>query len=245
MSSTKVHIVATDKIPSTICDFVADRSKSAIAERGAFYIGVSGGSAAKLLCQGLPAIQGVQWDKWHVYFCDERLVPFDNPESTYTIYKEGLIGKTSLPLEQIYAIKPELSVEDAAKDYADKVSKVPTGDGRDKPTFDLLVLGMGPDGHTCSLFPGHKLLQETSVLVAPISDSPKPPPCRVTLTYPVINAARSAMFVSAGAGKADMLQRVLEGKEEPSLPAARVKLHNGELHWFIDQPAAGKLQAKY
>ena len=73
--------------------------------------------------------------------------------------QEGLIGKTNLPLEQIYAINPTLSVEEAAKDYADKISKVPKGDGSDQPTFDLLVLGMGPDGHTCSLFPGHKLLQ--------------------------------------------------------------------------------------
>ncbi len=89
MGSTKVHIVATDEIPSTICNFVAETSKSAIAERGAFYIGVSGGSAAKLLCQGLPTIQDVQWEKWHVYFCDERLVPFDDAESTFRIYKVG------------------------------------------------------------------------------------------------------------------------------------------------------------
>ena len=87
MSTTKVHIVATEEVPATICNFVAERSKQAVAERGAFYIGVSGGSAAKLLCQGLPKIDGVQWDKWHVYFCDERLVAFDHADSTYKIYK--------------------------------------------------------------------------------------------------------------------------------------------------------------
>ena len=82
-----MHVVSTDDVPSTICNFVAERSKAAVTERGVFYIGVSGGSAAKLLCQGLPAIQAVQWDKWHVYFCDERLVPFDDADSTYKIYK--------------------------------------------------------------------------------------------------------------------------------------------------------------
>ena len=79
--------------------------------------------------------------------------------SLFSYSQDGLIGATSLPLEQIYAINPALSVEEAATDYASKVNQVPKADGRDKPTFDLLVLGMGPDGHTCSLFPGHKLLQ--------------------------------------------------------------------------------------
>nr|XP_054765256.1 6-phosphogluconolactonase-like [Lytechinus pictus] len=245
MECRKVHILPTKEIPAAVCSFVAETSRSAIAARGAFYLGVSGGSVAKFLGDGLPEIGDLQWDKWHIYFCDERLVTFDHADSTYRIYKEKLIGKTSLPGSQLYAVKPELPVDEAAKDYAEMIKKVPSAEGSPWPVFDLLVLGMGPDGHTCSLFPGHKVLEETELVAAPVSDSPKPPPCRVTLTYPVINAARSAMYASAGAGKAAILQRVLEGNEDPPLPASRVKLTNGVVHWFIDQPAAAELKASY
>lgn len=95
---------------------------------------------------------------------------------------------------------------------------------------------MGPDGHTCSLFPGHKLLDETGCLIAPICDSPKPPPSRVTMTYPLINNAKSCVFAMAGQGKAEMVKRILNDKED--LPAGRVKPVNGDLYWIVDEAAA-------
>lgn len=107
------------------------------------------------------------------------------------------------------------------------------------PQFDLLLLGMGPDGHTCSLFPDHSLLTETNCLIAPISDSPKPPPCRVTMTYPLINAARCCAFAMAGQGKAEMVRRILKDKED--LPAGRVQPENGNLVWIVDEGAAALL----
>lgn len=99
---------------------------------------------------------------------------------------------------------------------------------------------MGPDGHTCSLFPGHKLLDETSCLIAPISDSPKPPPCRVTMTYALINKAKCCAFAMAGQGKAEMVKRILKDKED--LPAGLVKPENGNLYWIIDEAAAALIK---
>ena len=110
------------------------------------------------------------------------------------------------------------------------------------PRFDLILLGLGEDGHTASLFPQHPLLAEKSRWVAPIFDSPKPPPERITLTLPVINQARQVAFVTAGAGKADILAQVLAA-EEPAenIPARLVRPTGGDLFWFVDEAAATKL----
>ena len=105
---------------------------------------------------------------------------------------------------------------------------------------DLILLGMGPDGHTASLFPAHALLTEEDRWVAPLADAPKPPPERITLTYPVINHGARVVFVATGAGKADVLARVLDHPEE-GLPAARVRpVSPGQLYWFVDEPAAAR-----
>ncbi|XP_059608199.1 6-phosphogluconolactonase [Phlebotomus argentipes] len=129
-----------------------------------------------------------------------------------------------------------LPLEECAKDYEKRIREH-FKEPEKTPSFDLLLLGMGPDGHTCSLFPGHKLLAETSSLVAPISDSPKPPPERVTMTYPLINEAKCCVFAMAGAGKAEMVRRIIKDKED--LPAGRVK--PADCVWIIDEAAASQL----
>ncbi|XP_019638215.1 PREDICTED: 6-phosphogluconolactonase-like isoform X2 [Branchiostoma belcheri] len=181
----------------------------------------------------------VGWDKWRVFMADERLVPLGHGDCNYKGYKEGLVGSVPLAAEHIYPINPSLSVEAAAEDYTQKLKQVFS---EDVPVFDMVLLGMGPDGHTASLFPGHKLLQERTLLVAPISDSPKPPPNRVTLTLKVLNRARCAVFVCTGESKAANVKVVLEGNEQDNpLPAALVQPLDGELHWYLDSAAASQL----
>ncbi|XP_025771654.1 6-phosphogluconolactonase [Puma concolor] len=154
-----------------------------------------------------------------------------------------LLSRLPIPDSQVITINPQLPVEEAAEDYAKKLRQAFQGDAI--PVFDLLILGVGPDGHTCSLFPDHPLLQEREKIVAPISDSPKPPPERVTLTLPVLNAARTVIFVATGEGKAAVLKRILEAKEENPLPAALVQPHTGKLCWFLDEAAARLLTVPF
>uniref|UniRef100_A0A2K5ZUF5 6-phosphogluconolactonase n=1 Tax=Mandrillus leucophaeus TaxID=9568 RepID=A0A2K5ZUF5_MANLE len=154
-----------------------------------------------------------------------------------------LLSRLPIPESQVITINPELPVEEAAEDYAKKLRQAFQGDSI--PVFDLLILGVGPDGHTCSLFPDHPLLQEREKIVAPISDSPKPPPQRVTLTLPVLNAARTVIFVATGEGKATVLKRILEDQEENPVPAALVQPHTGKLCWFLDEAAARLLTVPF
>ncbi|CAL8303465.1 unnamed protein product [Merluccius merluccius] len=222
-----------------LADLVSSRAGAAVASRGRFTLGLSGGSLVSMLSKELPALPDLDCSKWVVGFCDERLVPADDPESTYGLYKTQLFTKVNIPESAILSIDSSLPVNECAEDYTRKLKKAFPDD--DKPVFDMLLLGMGPDGHTCSLFPDHPLLEETAKIVAPISDSPKPPPQRVTMTFPVVNSARCVAFVSTGGSKAPVLKEVLEGREGPALPAARVAPAKGELFWLIDGPAAADL----
>lgn len=241
MSSRRVVVFPSSaELGPVLARLVCDRAQTALnAGRSQFTLGLSGGSLVSLLSKELPAQPGLDCSKWVVGFCDERVVPFDDPESTYGLYKNQLFSKINIPENSILAIDHTLPVEECAEDYARKLNQVSSNG--DVPVFDVLLLGMGPDGHTCSLFPNHPLLQETQKTIAPISDSPKPPPCRVTMTLPVVNAARCVVFMSTGGSKAPVLKEILEGGEGPALPAARVAPSQGELLWLVDEPAAASL----
>ncbi|XP_028640631.1 6-phosphogluconolactonase [Grammomys surdaster] len=235
------------ELSASLAQLVAQRAASCLeGNRGRFALGLSGGSLVSMLARDLPAAAApagpASFARWTLGFCDERLVPFEHAESTYGLYRTQLLSKLPIPDSQVLTIDPGLPVEDAAEDYARKLRQAFQGDA--VPVFDLLILGVGPDGHTCSLFPGHPLLQEQEKIVAPISDSPKPPPQRVTLTLPVLNAAQSVIFVATGEGKAAVLKRILEDKEG-ALPAAMVQPSTGALCWFLDEAAARLLSVPF
>lgn len=232
---------STDAISQALDVYVTKVSAEAVARHGMFTVAVSGGSLPKLLCR-LRQNETVDFAAWHVFFVDERCVPLNSEESNYLLLKNELLDHVPVPASQVYTINETLlrKPEEAAEDYMDKLKNLFAKKNAVKvPCFDLILLGIGPDGHTASLFPGHPLLNEDLEWVGHVTDSPKPPPSRITLTLPVLNHAHHIAFVVTGEGKRDAVRQILDEKNE-ELPPTNVKPH-GELVWFLDEAAASDL----
>ncbi|KAG0344373.1 suppressor of los1-1 [Podila humilis] len=240
---TQIYTFAdTNALSQGLDKYVAKLSAEAIHHHGKFTLAISGGSLPKQLSAVLKNNKSVDFSKWIVYFADERCVPLDHEDSNYLLSKNELFDHVAIPAENIHTIDPDLvnDPEEAAEDYISQLAKTfATKDAVRFPVFDLILLGVGPDGHTCSLFPDHPLLEENKEWVASIKDSPKPPSCRITLTFPVLNHAHHVAFVAAGAGKQDMLHQLLDTPGH--LPAQMVKPVSGTLSWFVDDAAAQKI----
>ncbi|KAH9950507.1 6-phosphogluconolactonase [Amylocystis lapponica] len=235
---------ASAELCDALAHFIIKAQKESIEKKGRFTIALSGGSLPTQL-NALIGKPGVKWEKWQVYYADERVVPLDHPDSNHLLCTTELFSKVPIPSSHIHTI--DFSLADDLEELSDAYEKELIREFAQKdsarfPIFDLILLGVGPDGHTASLFPGHELLSEDDRWVAFIEDSPKPPPKRITLTYPVINHAYRVAFVASGAGKADTLHTVLD-KPEEGLPASRVRpVGPGQLYWFVDDPAIVKVQ---
>ena len=229
-------------------DFIADQAAQAIAERGRFTLALSGGNTPKPVYARLATPEyrdRLDWSKVLIFFGDERCVPPDDPQSNYLMVKTALLDHVPLPPDNIFRIKGEESPEKAAADYTDVLQNTFGGDpvgGAAPEPFDLNLLGMGDNGHTASLFPGLAAITETFRWVMPLYVEVVGM-WRVTMTPVIINAARTVAFLVSGAGKADVLQRVLEGPYQPVvLPSQIIKPASGNLLWLLDEPAAAKLR---
>ncbi|KAH8100562.1 hypothetical protein BXZ70DRAFT_937853 [Cristinia sonorae] len=233
-----------DELVESLAQFIIQAQKESIEKKGKFTVAISGGSLPKQL-NGLIGKRGIKWDKWQVFYADERIVPLDHEDSNHRLCTEELFSKVPIPQQNIHTIDYSLASdpEDLADAYEKElIHEFANKDSARFPVFDLILLGVGPDGHTASLFPGHELLSEEDRWVAEIVDSPKPPPQRITLTFPVLNHASRVAFVASGAGKADTLKEVLD-TPEVGLPASRVRpLSPGQVYWFVDDAAASKLE---
>ncbi|XP_073011895.1 probable 6-phosphogluconolactonase 4, chloroplastic [Typha latifolia] len=243
-----------EELSVSLAKYTADLSEKFAKERGAFTVVLSGGSLIKSLRKLLesPYLESVDWSRWHVFWVDERVVPKDHEDSNYKLAFDGFLSKVPILPAQVYAINDSLSAEGAADDYEnclkqlvnDGVIAVSTASGF--PKFDLMLLGMGPDGHVASLFPGHPLTKENQRWVTFIKDSPKPPPERITFTFPVINSSAYIALVVTGAGKAGAVHKALSDEQGSSdlLPVEMVSLQDGEFTWFTDKAAVSVLQDK-
>ena len=223
--------------------FVAAAS-AAIAARGRFTVALSGGSTPKALFALLaeaPYRDQIAWGNVHLFWGDERCVPPTDEQSNYRMTRETLIDKVALPAAQIHRIPAEdPEPTRAARAYATTLRQIFTLGDDEFPTFDLIHLGLGPEGHTASLFPGSPALEETRALVAaPYVE--KLSAHRITLTPPVINAAREVQFLVAGAGKAAIVGQILHAQHDPNeLPAQIVAPRPGKLVWLLDEAAAAQ-----
>lgn len=217
------------------------RAIDAVEARGRFTVALSGGTAPKemytLLGQDEFAAH-VPWDGVHLFWGDDRCVPAHHPRSNYGMAWDAFIRRVPIPPENVHRIEGELPAREGAGRYAAELERV---FGAGVPRFDVIHLGVGPDAHTCSLFPFDPLLQERERMVAPALLRSLGEP-RVTFTFPVVNAAaRVEMFV-VGRDKAPVVWQVLRGPLDPfRLPAQNVHPTDGELVWIMDEAAAAKL----
>lgn len=239
-----IQIFADQRTLATaLCQYVALAAHASSIARGRFCVALSGGSLMNLLAPALVASslrERFDWSAWHVFWVDERWAPTSSPDSNFGLAHGLLFSRVSVPEANIHAVDDSKSPEETARGYEDRIRKSLFVKADTLPRFDLVLLGLGEDGHTASLFPGHSALLENRRWVVPVFDAPKPPPIRVTMTLPVINAARRVVFVAAGPHKAGIVAEVLHPSAGlRSLPARMVKPTNGELLLFVDQDAAG------
>ena len=235
----KLQILATHEDASqAAAQFVADLAQNLTASQGRFTIALSGASTPRRLHQLLassPLADSIAWDRWHVFWGDERCVPPDHDDSNYRMARETLLNQVPIPESQIHRMRGEAVPSVAAEEYEELILNVfhtPT------PSFDLILLGIGDDGHTASLFPGSEALQEHERLV--VSNLvPELRVHRITFTLPLINAAKTIAFLDTAESKSDVLRSVFDpppGDNQP--PAALVRPFHGTVHWFLTEKAA-------
>jgi 6-phosphogluconolactonase len=218
-------------------------ARDAIDRKTRFVAAISGGSTPRRLYTLLGSAEyssPVDWQRVHFFWVDERCVPKDHEESNFKTAFDALLSKIPIPDENIHRIRGEEDPERGARDYEEDIRKFFGMSGL--PMFDLVILGMGEDGHTASLFPGSKALGEKERWVVPVYLE-KPKINRITLTLPVLNHAAQILFLVSGRSKATVLFEILgDGHKKDQYPAGLIRPIQGRLLWLIDQEASGKLK---
>jgi 6-phosphogluconolactonase len=228
-----------DALADAVARHIVTCAANAVATTGRFTIALSGGSTPKAAYSRLATRDSrldLDWRVTHILWGDERCVPPDDPRSNYRMAKEALLDRVPIPARQIHRIRGEGDPEKAASEYEREIRRLLGG-----RSLDLVLLGLGEDGHTASLFPGQPSVRETSrwVMAVPAPDGKL---WRVTLTPVILNAAHNVTFIVSGTSKAARLQQIIEGPFTPDLlPAQAIHPTNGKLTWMVDEAAAGQL----
>ncbi len=222
----------------------AGAATDALRQAGRFRVALSGGATPRGLYARLaaePFRSRVDWERVHVFWGDERCVPPDHPDSNYRLAQELLLSRVPVPPDNVHRMRGEAPDPDlAAAEYAGELQTAFGLRRGERPRFDLILLGLGTDGHTASLFPHSPALREVIRLAVGVYvDAVRG--YRLTLTLPVLNAAAAVLFLVSGGEKAERLRMVLTGKPSHEAPASLVRPERGSLHWIVDKAAATAL----
>jgi 6-phosphogluconolactonase len=228
-----------------MADFVVDQwktiSEKAIKNKKLFCVALSGGKTPVFLYKKLSHKKTLPWDKTHIFIVDERFVPYENEENNFHMINDALLSHVSIPKENVHAIATEEYTSQAAAEKYEMELLSFFKNNTAPPQFDLILLGIGEDGHTASLFPGTPAVKEKKRFAVAAAPLDKIKNERITITLPVINNAENVMFLVTGGNKAKIVKEVIEGKNN-LLPAAIVEPKNGRLFFLLDE-RAGSLSA--
>jgi 6-phosphogluconolactonase len=231
---------SADAIAEMAVGIIAECARISTESRGRFTVALAGGSTPERtyrLLANPQTVKPIDWSRVFVFFGDERFVPHDDERSNYAMAKRSLLDHVPVPADQVFPIETALpTVKDAARDYASLLSR----ELGDPPVFDLILLGMGDDGHTASLFPHAAALDITTTWAADSPPGILPPPVdRITITYPVMRAAEQILFLVAGENKAEAVRDVLQNAADlHDRPSAGAIPDSGHLTWLLDKAAA-------
>jgi 6-phosphogluconolactonase len=248
-SSTKTNIqvvTSQQELVEVACEIIVAAAAVSTGQGRFFRIALAGGSTPEPVYTALAGNDGIDWSRWQIFWSDERCVPPTSPESNYQMVKRALLDRLTSPPRVVVRMAGEGDPEAAASAYEEVVREMvpsaPNQGADGLPRFDMVVLGMGNDGHTASLFPHTPALHTTDRLIAP-NRAPGPGVPRLTFTYPLLNAARRVLFLVSGASKAITLREVLTGPYQPeSYPCQGVRPADGTLTWLVDEEAFSAIE---
>jgi 6-phosphogluconolactonase len=227
------QVIRAKNFAADAADFILDQAHNALGERNEFRIALSGGNTPIPIYTRLAAIgHGLPWDLTRITFGDERCVPPDDRQSNFRMARETLLAPAEVPEKSILRMRGEIDPQIAAQEYQDQLDLLAAQRGESIYRHDVILLGLGDDGHTASLFPGTVALDETIRRVV-ANVVPKLDAWRLTFTLPLINSARHICFLVGAAKNADLIKRVLEG--DPQFPASRINPSAGDVTWIIGE----------
>lgn len=248
MSNRPINIIEPDfsAMARKGAEIFSRAAKESVEIRGRFAVAISGGSTPRSMYRMLgqePLSSNIPWDKTDIFWVDERCVPENDPASNFGLAKKDFLDKIPIAQNQIHPMPVEVSPGEGARIYQGALSDFFHLQKGDFPVFDLIFLGTGKDGHTASLFPGQKALDEMEKLVIFIKGG-DPDVNRLTMTFPVLNHARKIVFMVSGINKADVVKTILEFPEA-RLPAQRIQPIDGTLTWLLDSESASMLSKEH
>jgi 6-phosphogluconolactonase len=228
-----------DKLVDLVAAEMVVQAKACVRALGDFGLALSGGTTPQPLYERLmydPDCRQLPWVRTHLWMVDERSVPFNDPRSNFRMINETIVDHSGIPADQVH---PMMAMSETADlEYEAKLREVLQWRERGEDRLDFVLLGLGTNGHTASLFPFNEVLHDTEHLVRRVTAPSADPPQRITMTYPLINAARVVAVMVSGSAKAEIVRRVAAAQEpREALPILGVRPVNGELKWFLDAEA--------